>query len=304
MRSESDIHAMMELETEILFASNRQKRQRTDSPVDSDSLKDLHKEIIAMLQSWKAEQNSTFASWKAEQEKILKKLVTDISEVKEKCTNIEKTNMELERTLEFINKEYEDIKSRILVLEKDKKENRDCLINLEAKVNEFQRMSRSAAVEIRNIPQKDKETTSDLISIVSAVGRTVNTNLQPQDFRDIYRGPAKPGSVRNIVVDFTKVQTKQELLSSVRNFNKSRNPADKLNSQHIGIPGDKKPFYVDDHMPASTKKLFFDARAYAKEHGYRFCWTANSKVFLRKDQGSKPILVKSVQCLIDLGNSK
>lgn len=316
VRSESDIHTLSELEAS--FTSNR-KRPRAESPPvdgdgvkdirrdiikDGDSVKDIREDIIKLLQTWKTEQNSTLASWKADQEKILKKLVHDITEVKEKCINIEKCNMEFERSLDFINKQHEDLQKKIQVLEKDRKENRDFIISLETKINEFQRMSRSAAIEIRNIAQNDNETTSDLTTLVSTVGNTLNIKLQPDDIRDIYRGPAKPGATRNIIVEFTKVQTKYDLLTSVRNFNKSRSPADKLNTHQIGLPGDKKPFYVDDLLPASTKKLFFETRAFAKEYGYRFSWTSNSRIFLRKDQSSKAILINSVHCLHELKHAQ
>lgn len=299
-QSEPDIPSKMDQEFESSFVSIRSKRLRTESPGESDRFTEFTKEIKHMLSSWKTDQDSALASWKSDQDSILKKLVADITEVKIKCSGIQESNRELERSLEFITTQYDDLQSRIKVLEKDKKENRDCLLSLEGRIQELQRSSRSSTIEIRNFPLNENETTADLINAVIKIGRVLNVALQPSDLRDIYRGLAKPGSHGNIIAEFTKVHLKYDILTSTRKFNKSQKSVDKLNTQHIGLPGDKKPVYIDEHLPPSIKKLFFEARAYAKENEYKFCWTSKCRVFLRKEQGSKQILIKSEQCLRDL----
>jgi hypothetical protein len=196
------------------------------------------------------------------------------------------------------------MQTRIKNLEKEKTENRDCILTLETKIQELHRMSRSATIDLRNIPQSDKETTADLAKIVCNISNVLNINLQPEDLRDIYRGPGKPGTNRSIIVDLNKVQKKYDILTSVRNFNRSRKPADKLNTQLVGLTSDRIPIYIDEHLSGSDKKLFFEARTYAKKNGYNFCWTSNSRVFLRKEQGSKQIHIKTEQCLRDLENGQ
>lgn len=300
VQSEPDIPTKIGQEFESSFVCVRNKRLRTESPKDDDRFAEFKNEIKDLLKSWKTEQDSALASWRADQDLVLKKLVSEIGEVKVKCNDIQKSYQELEKSLEFMNGQYEEMQTRIQNLEKDKKENRECILALETKIQDLQRMSRSATVELRNIPQGEKETTVDLTKIVCSLGNTLNTNLQPGDLRDIYRGPGKPGTNRSIIVDFNMVQTKHDLLTSVRNFNRSRNPADKLNTQLIGLTSDRIPIYIDEHLSSSTKKLFFEARTYAKKNGYNFCWTSNSKVFLRKEQGAKQIHIKTEQCLRDL----
>lgn len=300
VQSEPDIPSKIGQEFESSFVSVRNKRLRTESSKDDDRFEEFKNEIKTLLISWKTEQDSVLTSWKSEQDSVLKKIVSDISEVKVKCSDIQKCYQEFEKSLEFINGQYEEMQTRIKKLEMDKKENRDCIALLETKIRELQRMSRSATIDIRNIPQSDKETTADLTKIVCGVGNALKINLQPGDLRDIYRGPGKPGSNRTIIVDFHKVQTKYDLLTSVRNYNRSRRPAEKLNTRIIGLTSDRTPVYIDEHLSTSTKKLFFEARTYAKNNGYNFCWTSNSRVFLRKEQGSKQIHIKTEQCLRDL----
>ncbi|CAG9790279.1 unnamed protein product [Diatraea saccharalis] len=250
VQSEPDIPLKVGQDIDNSFVCVRNKRLRTESPEDNDRFSDFKNEIKSLLTSWKSEQDSILTSWKSDQDSMLKKLTSDVGEVKLTCSNIQKCNQELEKSLEFVSKQFEDMRTRTKKLEKDKKENQACILSLEAKIQELQRMSRSAAVEVRNIPQKDRESTADLTRIMSGIGKALNLSLQPGDLRDMYRGPGKPGTNRNIVVEFNGVQMKYDLLTSVRNFNRSRKPEDKLNTQLIGLTSGRTPIYIDEHLSA------------------------------------------------------
>uniref|UniRef100_A0A2H1W117 SFRICE_025839 n=1 Tax=Spodoptera frugiperda TaxID=7108 RepID=A0A2H1W117_SPOFR len=90
------------------------------------------------------------------------------------------------------------------------------------------------------------------------------------------------------------------LITSVRDFNKTHPNDDRLNTKCIGLPGDRRPVYVAEYLPATSRKLFYEAREFAKQKGYKFCWTANGNIFLRKTEGVKQVLVKSVETLRNL----
>ncbi|VVC86431.1 unnamed protein product [Leptidea sinapis] len=227
VQSEPDIPSKVSQEYDSSFVSVRSKRLRTDSHSETDRLSELKDEIKNMLCSWKTEQNSALASWKNAQDSILKKLVSDLAEVKSQCNTIQKSNQDIERSLEFINKQYEELRLKMITLEKENKANRSSILLLESKIQEMHRMTRSSTVEIRSVPEKNNESKEDLTTTVSDIAKTVNTKLQLVGLHDAYRSTGKPGSMRNIIVDFTRVQDKYDLLASVRNFNKSRKPADK-----------------------------------------------------------------------------
>lgn len=144
------------------------------------------------------------------------------------------------------------------------------------------------------------ESASDLSMIISKVGAAVDMTLNNTELRDAYRLPGKPGTVKPIIAEFVNVQVKNKLITSVRDFNKTHPNDDRLNTKCIGLPGDRRPVYVAEYLPATSRKLFYEAREFAKQKGYKFCWTANGNIFLRKTEGVKQVLVKSVETLRNL----
>lgn len=302
--SEPDIPtSIAETDPINITVRNRIKRQRlADSPnkeVDADrssALSDFKSELLDMLSNWKSEQEKLLILWKDEQSAILTKLVSDVAELKLNFLSIQESNAVMDRSMSFINKSYENLTSEISKLKREKMENAEVISRLQKQVQDMNFMSRQATIELRNIPNKGHEKPEELIAIVSAVGKTVDMNIQTSAFRDVYRIPGKTGLCRPIVAEFGCVNMRNEFLTKVKKFNKERSINDKLNTQLIGIAGEKKPVYVDEHLPPAIKKLLYDARQFAKARNYS-SWYSNGRILLRKDPGDKPVEIKSEKCL-------
>lgn len=260
-------------------------------------------ELMTMLTTWKGQQEESFASWRAEQTSAMSALMNDVAELKRQVHQNLKTTTDIEVGMEYINRSYEDMKNKISLLERERAANTERVISLEKQLHDVQTQSRSATIEIRNVPLKsERETPTDLVSIIKAVGTAVNVELEPTDLRDVYRMPNKYGSSTTntpIVAEFTSVSTRYEFLSSVRRFNKTKNVQDKLNTETIKIAGNKTPIYVDERVSPALRKLLFEARKAAKENGWN-CWHSNGRIFLRKSQNDKPIRITSEQNLSEV----
>ncbi|XP_046970587.1 uncharacterized protein LOC124537740 [Vanessa cardui] len=276
----------------------RHKRPRTCCSPGSE-YQDLKKEIQQMLHNWKTDQEAYFTKFCNDQTSTLNKLVAEMTEVKSQIHCIQKSNDEIEKTVVFINKQYDDIFKQLEILQKEKLSYRESILNLETKIQDIQRLSRPSSVEIRNVPAVENESVSDLADIITKVSSAVDIPLNSANLRDVYRLPGKSGSVRPIVAELTSVQTKNQLLTATRNFNK-KHSNDRLSSLSIGLPGERRPIYISEHLPASSRKLFFTTKDFAKLNKFEFCWTINGNIFLRKTTGAKQILVKSEQTLREL----
>lgn len=271
--------------------AQRSKRPRAECSPASD-LSQFREEIKNML-----------AEWKSDQDNVLTKLVSELSDLKAQNVKIQKSYLEIEKSIEFMSSKYEEFFKQIIEFEKERKELKDYILNLETKIQDLQNKSRPSVLEIRNVPKKDDETLQDLINVVCKVGKTVKMDISPTELRDIYRAPGKPDTNSAIIADFTSVITKSQYLSNVRQYNKERAPSEKLTSGQVGLPGKSAPIYVDEHLPNSMKKLFYLVRTFAKQNNYRFCWTTNGRIFLRKEIGSKAINITSEKCLRNLEQS-
>lgn len=268
--------------------SARNKRPRVDETPPKD-IQEFTNEIKQMI-----------SAWKSDQDKTLSKLVSDVSDLKTQCNQIQKSNLEIEKAMEFISDKYEEMRNHIEELKKEREDDKQMISNLEKQIHGLQQKSRSATIEIRNISYSEKENTSDLTAVVIEVGKTINLTIQPSDLRDVFRVPSRPEKTGPIVAEFSSVQLKNNFLERTRNFNKSRQVGEKLNTQHVGRTGEKKPIYINEHLTPITRKLFYQSRQFAKQNGFNFCWSSNDKIYIRKDNDTKKYLIKSEQCLVDL----
>ncbi|KAH9636955.1 hypothetical protein HF086_008216 [Spodoptera exigua] len=176
-------------------------------------------------------------------------------QLKQQNLAIKKTNEEIEKAVTFISKQYDDILKDVDLLKKENQAQKDYIQNLELKIQDCQHRSRPSSIEIRNVPAINNETVSDISSIITKVGSAVGMPLDAARIRDTYRLPGKEGTVRPIIAEFSSVQVKNELLSCVRKFNKANSNSGRLNTTLIGLAGDRRPVYVDEHLSGSSRNF-------------------------------------------------
>ena len=73
---------------------------------------------------------------------------------------------------------------------------------------------------------------------------------------------------------------------------KGKDDAGALVAKDSGYSSTAK-IYVNELLSFETRQLFFKARKYKTDHGYRFAWTINQKVYVKESLESKAILIKS-----------
>ncbi|KAJ8725052.1 hypothetical protein PYW07_016010 [Mythimna separata] len=206
-------------------------------------------------------------------------------------TEIIAQNTELKKSIEFMNKQYDDIKIRLDNTERDRKVDRTYINQLEDKVENLERILCLSKIEIRNIPRKEGESKEDLRNIVSDTAKVLDINVERHEVKDIFRVNKKGGG-SSVIADFVSVSMKENILQKVRSYNRKNTQA-RLNTAHINIPGDIKPIYLSECLTMKSQRLFFLARKFASENNFKFCWTSLGKVFLRQKEGSQHILIKS-----------
>ncbi|KAF9423599.1 hypothetical protein HW555_001154 [Spodoptera exigua] len=281
---------------------NIQPRLKRPCPAFSpgNEVQDLKHELFGMLSTWKKEIEERFTKFSTDQNSTLLKLVTELAELKQQNYAIQKSNAEIEKTVTYISKQYDDIIKDVDLLKKENLAQKDYISNLELKIQDIQQRSRTSSIEVRNVPPINNETAADLSTIIAKVGAAVGMPLDVAQLRDTYRLPGKEGTVRPIIAELSSVQIKNQLLSSVRNFNKSNPNEGRLNTTCIGLSDDRRPVYVAEYLPVSSRKLFYLAREFSKQKGYKYCWTSNGNIFIRKEPGAKQVLIRSEKTLKDL----
>lgn len=267
----------------------RKKRPRSEEKKTSGraTLKD---ELLSMLNNWKEEQNKT-----------LSKLCSDIADVKKQNASIQKTNADMEKALDFMSKQYEDMKDKLLNMEREKNEHLNYIAALECKMDDMEKKLKFTVVEFRNMPsnqQAKHETPLELCELVEKTCNVLNVLIQPSEIKDIYRIKNKSGA-STVITEFTTVLTKNKVLYAAKEFNRN-NSSNKLSTTSIGLPGAALPVYVAESLTKKDRILFAMARERSKTLEYKYCWTNKGRIYMRKTDGSLRVEIRTDADLIAL----
>lgn len=262
----------------VTLRQSKKKQCNCNCADISRSFNTFQNELKGMLDMWKNEQFSQISE-----------LQSAMNYMKTQITDINKTNQELEKSMEFLTAAYDDTKIKITSMEEKSAHQESRIKLLERALEEQNRTSINNFVEIRNVPCKPKETEVDLINVVQEILKTVAVDPKTIDILDIRRLPSSTEK-KTILVALKSVMIKNTVLQAVKNYN-ARNKLNKLNTTNI-YPGSKpEPVYVDEHLTVKGKRLYYLARQLTKTGQFKFCWTANARVLLREKEGSKIIII-------------
>lgn len=270
------------------------------TPVDMETPKNDH--IIRRRREW--EMSDSFRDEiKQMIEGFKEDMETKINEIRQDIK--ESSNMMLTELLERLtmaekqNTLYADtikkLDERILNLECDQTKT---IQRLEDKMEEFLRYKRRKAVEIKNIPFAEGEVIKDSLGKLFEV-----VGLQDLQLKSAFRAFSRKNDSSTIVVKFACVDDKKKLLKHVKGYNLA-NAGNKLNAENLGFKGNKNFIYVNDYLTPHAKNIYFHSRVFAKSNNYRFCWTKDGKVFLKKDENHKALLINNKKMLDSLEDSK
>lgn len=174
---------------------------------------------------------------------------------------------------------------------------------LEEKVDYLESAYLKTCIEIRNVPKVVSETRDCLYGTVETLIKNLSyeKTIQRADIRDVTRLPSKKESkTSSIKVEFCNTLIKHNILTAAKKFNKDRPKQEKLNASHLGLREPETAIYIAEELTSKMKKLFYLSRGFASAENYKFCWTTNGRVYLRKEIGEPYILVKSEAQLCSL----
>lgn len=275
----------------ISTPNNMTQRHKRPRPEDSPTKTDF--------ENFKDEITTMFISWQEEQNTNIKKLIADMAEIKIQNSCIQKTNSDIETSIQFLSTQFDDVNKKIQVIEADLEQYQQKITFLEERVEEHERKLVMNRLEIRNVPHTNRETQEELIKVSLDTFKAINTDINSSDIQDIRRLPGKPEMKKPIIVTLNTSTKKNNIIKAARTYNQA-NKCNKLNSAMVGIEGPSVPIYIAELLTAKARKLYFQCRELVRNGHFKYCWTANGSVLLRKEDGAQPISIKDEQQIIDL----
>lgn len=262
------------------FVTERNRRVETDNG-SNESL------LSQQFNDFKEEMRKLISYYTSSQKSDLEEINTSLKEVIE-------SNRNIENSVAVLTAQNEEYKKRIEALESYAKEDRQYIAYLEDKLEDLQTGSRKTNFEMKNVPKKEKETKQDLIDMVVCLSETIDCKISKGDIKDIYRLRSKKNNQKNpsIIVETTSALLKADVLKMSKSFNIRTKT--KLCAKHLGFKtSEDTPVFLSEHLTAKGSRLHYLARDLAKSKGYKFCWTAYGKVYIRKSEQSPVILIRT-----------
>jgi uncharacterized protein YoxC len=206
---------------------------------------------------------------------------------------------ELQNSVHYISNQYDElIKSTNKIILDHKNMQVECeqlrttVSGMSQRIDQLEQYLRNNNLEIQGVPEHKNE---NIVSIVNKIANVVSLKLEDTDILNSTRVAHKNKDIktpRAIVVQLRSVRCRDEFYSAVSRYNK-KHPKSKLGSSLLGLSGPSVPIYVSEHLSPTNKSLHAAARARAKELTYKFVWVRNGRIFMRKDETSPFVHIKS-----------
>lgn len=260
----------------VSFVSTRNKRKRENE--------DFRVEFSA----FKEEMKNLIQSMMATNSVELKKIGPTLAD-------IQLSNRNIENSIAFLTSQNEEYKKKIEKLERQAQEDRKYITTLEDKIEDMQKGMRKTSFEVKNVPRNDNETKEDLLDMVTCLSKNIGCEINRSEIRDIYRVRSRKEGQKNtpIIVETMSTITKNNFLKMSKSFNIKHKS--KICAKHLGLRNNEAdtPVFISENLTAKSSRLYFLGRELIKNRLYKYCWTSYGKVYVRKDDNSRVILISN-----------
>lgn len=270
-------------------------------------LAEFRKELTETIQKLHANFASSFEAIIDKQSESIRKLHEDLCSLKSEVSDLKMCNQNIQKVQNDLASKFSDFKSdhdnlcdKVIVLESNLNDAKRQITELTEQQSFKDQQGRINNLEISGIPQTNGE---NLYSALHKIAIKIGFTLSPTDVDSIHRvrrfavknqrknpdistSQSVPHSIPNIIVKFTQRRTKSEFLAAVR----ARRG---LTTADVDIDGAARPIFINDHLTPQNKLLYGRARKLGKELSYKYIWLNDCKIFLRKNETSKSILIRS-----------
>ncbi|XP_039287715.1 uncharacterized protein LOC120352090 [Nilaparvata lugens] len=165
---------------------------------------------------------------------------------------------------------------------------------MEVQIVELQQYSRSNNLEIHGIPQTPNE---DVYGIIEDLSKALDFENDVSKIDVAHRVPTNnKKTIPPILIRFNNRSEKNNWFSRYKQVQKDlrkMQPPGQLRTTAVNRNLQDGPVYINENLSAYYRGLLMEAKHFAKENGYRYTWVMNGKIYLRKQEDSRPIRLVS-----------
>lgn len=243
---------------------------------------------------------------KNEIEAVLEATLTRL--VSNQLKDIRSQFSDLQESMAYISGQYEDLKkllgtnsSEVQSLKEENKVLKENLNTLTSRVKTLeddslkqQQWVRLQNIEVTGIPEDKEENT---VAIIQKLSEHIGVTIGPSDVEFAHRvqprRAASGAGARPIVARLRHRIVKDKIVAAARKYRE-------LNTREVGIGRESSKIYVNEHLTKENKMLLSLCKQKGKELNYKFIWTKNCRIFMRKNETSPPVPINSSTDLIKI----
>ena len=228
------------------------------------------------------------AVWKKEYQLQIETLRAEVIEIKESQAFIgnqyDSLKAEYDKLIEVNTLQKEEIsnlKSQAAALKTQE-------IKDSIKVDELEQYGKRQNLEIVGVPEKEDENTN---AIVLEVAKMLDVDIMSSHISTSHRLPKKKASSRNnygsspIIVRFTSRDIRNQIYAN-------RKKARFEDLKNFSVT-DTKNIFVNENLTPTRKQLFWKTKQEVKNNSWKYIWTHNGNVFVKKDDNASITAIKN-----------
>ncbi|CAK1598307.1 unnamed protein product [Parnassius mnemosyne] len=226
--------------------------------------------------------------------KEIKLLRTELKTLSEEMVSFRQEIAKLNTSMTQFNSRLDSVETRVTSLEQQTKEGHkscnnnelvDIIARLKRDLNIKEQAALSNDLELTGIPEQKGESPGHLMTLVA---KKLDVELDERDVVSVERAgmrrnressDSEPPRPRVIVVRLARRSVRDQLLRAAR----VRRGAD---TSGFNINGEQTRFYLNERLTYANKHLFHRARQEARRCNWRYAWTKNGVIFVKRDSMS------------------
>lgn len=162
--------------------------------------------------------------------------------------------------------------------------------HLNSKMREYEQVSHANRVRLTNIPYSDKE---NIFSVIKTIGDFIECSVTEADFDFLYRLKVNRFlQSPPIIIKFVRKELK------IKFFNLFWAKRELVNTN---LFSDKTispmRIYISEDLGRETYRLFRRGKELQREGKIKSIWTRQGRIFIKKEEGSQPTLVRNEEVL-------
>lgn len=203
----------------------------------------------------------------------------------------------MRKSLNFISSKFDELQKENKEMRKSLNEEIKARKRLTERVEELEEVLESGERStVRNNivmsgieRQERRERTTE---IVLKVLKAMNININESEIVNARRMDDNKES-SPIIVELKTKDQQNEIL-------KTRKTIGAISTVECSLKGKTSNIYINEQLTRRTSNLFFRARETKKDKLYKYLWTRENKIYIKKSETSNKIRIKSIEDLISL----